>query len=102
MNFPEPCDVEAESVPEFDLRHDVSVTLTLGKPARTRQLVEEAEAHLILHDWGRRHPRLVSRMAWRARTSNRRQRGRNSQLSRESLVIAVGNGGRNSRGSTAC
>jgi hypothetical protein len=33
------------------LRHDVSVPLTLGKPARTRQLVEEAEAHLILPDW---------------------------------------------------
>ena len=41
VNFPEPCDVEAESVPEFDLRHDVSVTLTLGKPARTRQLAKK-------------------------------------------------------------
>jgi hypothetical protein len=48
VNFPEPCDVEAESVPEFDLRHNVPVTVLLGKPARTRQLVEEAEAHLIL------------------------------------------------------
>lgn len=51
MELSEPSSIEAEAIPQLDLRQDVSVTLTLGKSARTRQLVEEAEAHLILPDW---------------------------------------------------
>jgi hypothetical protein len=47
VEFSEPCGVEAKLVAELDLRHDVLVALALGEPARTRQLVEKAEAHLF-------------------------------------------------------
>jgi hypothetical protein len=71
VNFPKPCDIETESVPEFDLRYNVSVTLTLGKPGRTRQLVEEAEA-LIPPDWvagtRTRQPNSTARARQQSRT----------------------------------
>src|SRR5208282_6019072 len=47
VKFTEPCGIKAEFVAELDLRHDVLVALALGEPTRTRQLVEEAEAHFF-------------------------------------------------------
>ena len=44
---PRPADW-TEIVPELDLRDKIPVPLALRKPGRTRQLIEEAEAHLSL------------------------------------------------------
>src|SRR5438105_7594115 len=47
MEFSQPRRIKAESVAQFDLCQDIAVTLTFGKNAGARQLVEKAEAHLF-------------------------------------------------------
>ena len=51
VELAEPCRVKAELVAELDLGEDVLVALLLGKPARARQLVKEAETHLFSPSW---------------------------------------------------
>src|SRR5215469_92606 len=100
VKLSEPRGIEAKLVAELDLREDVAVALALGVAARTRQLVEEAEAHLFFLTAYLYDAPLTRRISRRRSRSNRQPR-EGSQPDRESFVAAVGGGLRNSRGSTA-